>query len=544
MIQESYFTNVHTYNYSKIPSQFQSLSKLTNKLISGTDNSSTHVNNLAILLELQSEINNKISLLDFHSRRNKRSLLPILGKGIKFITGNLDSDDAEKFNQIIANIRTDQNRLQRQSELQYSFSKITSEKYDKLTQQLIVNEEALANKINQLILSNNDNHNTVIEIQLGQLILLHEHMFRALEKLETMIAYCSAGKYHPSILSYQELSHTYSVIQTTYPSNFQYSPTNMIDMEKTIKTSCTSIDHAIYFLVSIPLFTEESFEYYYLLPIPFKRNNQILSMIPEHKIILKGTNRTYSTNKDCMIGDRYQCYQNDLEVGSSCENQILSLHLEHCIFTELNITNHVEFVPMLNAYLLSLFNPTVLHIQGKEGEILDYLSGILLLNATDVTLKIFNKTFRNSISSYGKMLMIPSPNNFTILPNQILPIVLDTGFSTFQNLDLNKLIPSTLNHRLFLDEENSFWKKIVYIFIIFIVICIGIHFVLRCVKTIQKDKTTIEKLIPQSVPSQEPSVPEPSVPTYYFKFDPTPEQLAANRPKTYPLGPYYPPVRD
>uniref|UniRef100_A0A8D8X4E1 Uncharacterized protein n=1 Tax=Cacopsylla melanoneura TaxID=428564 RepID=A0A8D8X4E1_9HEMI len=138
------------------------------------------------------------------------------------------------------------------------------------------------------------------------------------------------------------------------------------------------------------------------------------------------------------------------------------------------------------------------------------------------------------------MLMIPSPNNFTILPNQIFPIALDTGFSTFQNLDLNKLIPSTLNHRLFLEEENSLWKSFVFIIIIFIVSCICIHYVLKCVKTIQEDKSTIEKLIPQSVPIQEPSVPQYNI----FKFNPTPEQLAANRPKNYPLGPYYPPVRN
>lgn len=535
MIQDSYFTNVHTYNYSKFPSQFESLTNLTNKLISGIDGN-THVNNIAILTELRSEINNKILLLDFHSRRNKRSLLPILGKGIKFITGNLDSDDAEKFNEIIKDARKDQDRLQKQSELQYSFSKITSEKYDNLTQQLISNEQALAKKINQIIISKNDNYNTVIEIELGQLILLHEHVFRALEKLETMVAYCAMGKHHPSILSYQELSHTYSFIQTTYPHKFQFSPTNMIDMEKTIKTSCTSIDHAIYFFVSIPMFTEELFEYYYLLPIPFKRNDQILSMVPEHRIVLKGANRTYSTNKDCIFGNQYQCYQKNLELGSSCENQILSLNLEHCIFTELHITNQVEFVPMLNSYLLSLFKPTVLHIQGSQGEILDYLSGILLLNATDITLKIFNNTYRNSISSNGKMLTIPSPKNFTILPNQISPIVIDTGFSTFQNLDLNKLIPSTLNHRLFFEEENYSWKLIVFVILILVVTYICIHYVLRCVRTFQKDKSTIEKLIPQPVPMQEPFVRP-----YVFKFNPTPEQLSANRPMNYPLGPYYPP---
>lgn len=409
-------------------------------------------------MEIQSEIQNKISLLEFHSKRNKRSILPALGKAIKFITGNLDSDDAEKFNEIISDIRKDQDRLQRQSELQYSFSKSTSEKYDTLTQQLVHNEEILSKKINTLVSSYNSNQN--IDTQLGQLILLHEHILRALEKLETMISYCSQGKYHPSILSYDELSQTYSIIQKTYPNKFHHSPDNMIDMEKTIKTSCVSIDYAVYFLVSIPLFTEDVFEYYYLLPIPVLRNNQILSMIPEHRIILKGTNQTYSTNKDCIFGNKYQCYQNDLELGNSCENHILSLHLEHCIFTKLNIKNQIEFVPLLNAYLISLFNPSVIHIQGPEGEILDYLSGILLLNATDVTLKIFNKTYRNSISSQGKMLMIPSPDNFTIEPNQISPIAIDTGFSSFQNLDLNKLIPSTLNHQLFLKEENFIWKNL------------------------------------------------------------------------------------
>lgn len=95
------------------------------------------------------------------------------------------------------------------------------------------------------------------------------------------------------------------------------------------------------------------------------------------------------------------------------------------MYTEPKISNHVEFIPTINAHLLSLFSPTVLHIQGPDSEILDSLSGILLLNATDVTMNIFNKTFRNSISSHGKMLIISKPH-FEINSKQILPLTLDT----------------------------------------------------------------------------------------------------------------------
>uniref|UniRef100_A0A8D8TIM7 Uncharacterized protein n=1 Tax=Cacopsylla melanoneura TaxID=428564 RepID=A0A8D8TIM7_9HEMI len=113
-----------------------------------------------------------------------------------------------------------------------------------------------------------------------------------------MISYCSLGKYHPSILSYDELQQTFSTIQSTYPSKFSHSPENIIDMSKTIKTSCVSLNKAVY--LSIPLFSEQLFEYYYLLPIPFKQESKILSMIPEHKILLKGKNIPYSTNKHCI----------------------------------------------------------------------------------------------------------------------------------------------------------------------------------------------------------------------------------------------------
>uniref|UniRef100_A0A8D9A6X8 Uncharacterized protein n=1 Tax=Cacopsylla melanoneura TaxID=428564 RepID=A0A8D9A6X8_9HEMI len=129
---------------------------------------------------------------------------------------------------------------------------------------------------------------------------------------------------------------------------------------------------------------------------------------------------------------------------------------------------------MLNAYLLSLFKPTVIHVQGLHEEILDFVSGTLLLNATDVTLKIFNQTFKNSVSSTGKTLVISSPHNFSISPNQVSPIAIDSGFSSFQNLDLNKLIPSTLNHNLLLNEDTSYWKllSIIYLFIFSVLKCI------------------------------------------------------------------------
>uniref|UniRef100_A0A8D9A414 Uncharacterized protein n=1 Tax=Cacopsylla melanoneura TaxID=428564 RepID=A0A8D9A414_9HEMI len=163
-----------------------------------------------------------------------------------------------------------------------------------------------------------------------------------------------------------------------YPSKFSHSPENIIDMSKTIKTSCVSLNKAVYFLVSIPLFSEQLFEYYYLLPIPFKQESKILSMIPEHKILLKGKNITYSTNKHCISGNQFQCYRSDLETSSPCEQKLLSLKFNQCIFKELRISNHVEFIPMLNAYLLSLFKPTVIHVQGLHEEILDFVSGTLL----------------------------------------------------------------------------------------------------------------------------------------------------------------------
>lgn len=119
-------------------------------------------------------------------------------------------------------------------------------------------------------------------------------------------------------------------------------------------------------------------------------------------------------------------YKENWKNSSNCETQLLQFNLNHCMYTEPKIRNHVKFIPTINAHLLSLFSPTVLHIiQGPDSEILDSLSGILLLNATDVTMNIFNKTFRNSISSHGKFLIISKPH-FEINSKQILPLTLDT----------------------------------------------------------------------------------------------------------------------
>lgn len=123
---------------------------------------------------------------------------------------------------------------------------------------------------------------SLIENQLGQIILLHEHMLRTLTKLESMISACSNGKYHPNILSYDELDITFSWIRRTYPNRFHSSPDNMIDIVKTIKVTCSSDDDSIIFFVSIPLFSEHRYDYYYLLPVPFMKENNIFTMIPDN----------------------------------------------------------------------------------------------------------------------------------------------------------------------------------------------------------------------------------------------------------------------
>lgn len=148
-----------------------------------------------ILKYLNNEIHNNLDIIQLHSSRTRRSLMPSLGSAIKYITGNLDATDAVELHDIIDDIHKNEDRLQRQAELQYSFDKSTTDRFNNNLQTIQYNEENLKQKLNTIT---SEIDLLKIENTFDQILFLHENLLRISIQIQTNIFSC---RYHWNISS-------------------------------------------------------------------------------------------------------------------------------------------------------------------------------------------------------------------------------------------------------------------------------------------------------------------------------------------------------
>lgn len=97
---------------------------------------------------LQSETHLKITQINpFYTKRTKRGLIDGLGIAIKFITGNLDSADAEKYDKAITELTSTQSKFKTLLKDQITLLQISSNKFENTSRTLLHNQETLNRKL-------------------------------------------------------------------------------------------------------------------------------------------------------------------------------------------------------------------------------------------------------------------------------------------------------------------------------------------------------------------------------------------------------------
>lgn len=139
------------------------------------------------------------------SKRSKRGILNPLGSLIKVITGNLDNDDAVKYDTMIKDVKANQNAINTKvtviAEMMESFINISnSTKYN-----FIQLDKAISEIRKQL----NDTRASLNELKLINVYNLFLHNFDTLyvrlNEIETAVAFSKLGTLHQSMIDTDEL---------------------------------------------------------------------------------------------------------------------------------------------------------------------------------------------------------------------------------------------------------------------------------------------------------------------------------------------------
>lgn len=194
----------------------------------------------------------------FHSKRQKRGLINILGTGIKFITGNMDNEDAEAMKKQLAVFEANQNQFLRNVNLHSQFSKSINDELKNITDHI--------NLENQLYSNNTKNVSHAIEdLQMelrtkiatdgivNALRILHDHI----TDIRQSISFAKTGILSAHLLETAELANL---------TIWQY---------ENIKTGLmhNSDKDLLFFIIQIPIMTEQKCKKLLIIPMPNHENN-------------------------------------------------------------------------------------------------------------------------------------------------------------------------------------------------------------------------------------------------------------------------------
>lgn len=234
------------------------------------------------------------------SKRSKRGILNPLGPLIKVITGNLDNDDAVKYDTMIKDVKANQNAINTKvtviAEMMESFINISnSTKYN-----FIQLDKAISEIRKQL----NDTRASLNELKLINVYNLFLHNFDTLyvrlNEIETAVAFSKLGTLHQSMIDTDELLSLLKTIEQKNNLIFPVTFDNILRLEQCIEMKVFAKESQITFIMNIPLVEPDRYTYYKIIPIPITNSyNQTSLVLPKYPYLLMKGLKTMSLLHPC-----------------------------------------------------------------------------------------------------------------------------------------------------------------------------------------------------------------------------------------------------
>lgn len=396
-LQKSYHTLVHYFDLDIIESEINQLNQNYDDMKIMLNKHRKHYhelenyNNLIrfYFKSVQDKLNNVYSN---KINRNKRGLINGLGSTLKFITGNMDSDDANRINKILRDLKVNEFKLQSQISNQYSLNEELIKQFNFSVQNVQHNEQILKNKIIEL--SHEINQNS-IDIELlqtkdlyNQLILMYNAVLNMLTEIENSITFCAIGAMHPSIIKASDLLKELQKLKPFYNNELPLPVTidNIINYQSLISVHCLFDNSKIHYFLKIPIEYDIKFKLYYLEPLPTLIENEYFTIIPNSKFLIQSNDQIRPLSGPCTMSKIYHCSSKLLtNVNVTCEDNIL----KHgspigCLFTRIKIEeDHLEPIPQINQYLGWFHANSTVIIECPEEKQLIQPHGTFLIQTTN-----------------------------------------------------------------------------------------------------------------------------------------------------------------
>lgn len=250
-----------------------------------------------------------IQLKSLEPGRAKRGLVNALGSVIKSISGNLDYNDALKYDDALNILKKNQDKIVANLNHHISLSKDWMAQHTNITSKIVENEGRI-NQTIKLILDKSAyaDYNLIKFAKLGQLIDAVgdnvDDLLVELRRIEDILAFTRSARTHHLMLDLDVLSNIIRNLESIYRKD-QLLDLELREYYDIIKTGSYFKGKQIVIAFKIPIISSFAYQLYQLCTIP-NRNGQVL--IPPYPLIAtNGDSHVYIEAECPKVSNRYLC---------------------------------------------------------------------------------------------------------------------------------------------------------------------------------------------------------------------------------------------
>lgn len=264
--------------------------------------------------------------------RTKRGLVNPLGSLIKLITGNLDHDDAIKYDQVISELEGKQHHSEKKISVISTMLNGLINSTETLHENSLILDERLK-RIERIVkyiatAENNSLYSTYI---LGMYNLFSTNfrtIYLTLSEVETALSFSKVSVLHQSIVNTTELMLILGTISKTSNLVYPVSVNNLVKIESTMVVKSYVKGNQITYIIEIPLTDNITYSYFKVYPLPILSENRTVIIIPKYPYLLAKSPKTLPLLNPCkeISPNQYLCTEHDIVPypESTCVEQLLN----------------------------------------------------------------------------------------------------------------------------------------------------------------------------------------------------------------------------
>lgn len=370
----------------------------------------------------------QVGLSEARKPRYKRGLIDGLGSVVKAITGNLDQEDARRFENQIREIRNYAVASERKNNqvvgLMRDFMNQYNDKLDKIRK----NQEKLVEAISEINRIQSSTQAITIYSQIGTCL---QQLYDRLLTLENAITFSNLGQLHPSVVDPNYLIAELINVQNEIEWQLAYSPSlrQIHQITKSITVKAYSTNETLNFILEVPLVTNHPYSLLHLYSIP-NENNTVL--IPKNPYLILGSYEFAYPRERCLhITEsdaicRHVEWQ-PLKRSEDCIAQLIQHEKPHnCSYAKVNYDNNIIQQIKENSWIIILKREEI--IKSTCGNDVQYqrTTGVALVSVDNkCVVKIGDRTLRTHRRFINIQESIPLPKSYKIPNNFTINIKLE-----------------------------------------------------------------------------------------------------------------------